>query len=51
MMKMTIHEEVVEAVILKKTPYKENDMILHIYSHEYGDNYGCNMVKRLVYFS
>ena len=35
MMKMTIHEEVVEAVILKKTPYKENDMILHIYSHEY----------------
>lgn len=36
MMKMTIHEEVVEAVILKKTPYKENDMILHIYSHEYG---------------
>ena len=30
MMKMTIHEEVVEAVILKKTPYKENDMILHM---------------------
>ena len=36
MMKMTIHEEVVEAVILKKTPYKENDMILHVYTREYG---------------
>ena len=28
MMKTTIHEETVEAIILKKTPYKENDMIL-----------------------
>lgn len=36
MMKTTIHEEVVEAIILKKTPYKENDMILHVYTYEYG---------------
>ena len=36
MMKTTIHEETVEAIILKKTPYKENDVILHVYSREYG---------------
>ncbi|MDE6952928.1 MAG: DNA repair protein RecO [Erysipelotrichales bacterium] len=35
-MKTTIKEEVVEGVILKRTPYKENDMILHIYTKEYG---------------
>ena len=28
-MKMTTNEEVVEGIILKKTVYKENDMILH----------------------
>ena len=27
-MKMTTNEEVVEGIILKKTVYKENDMIL-----------------------
>lgn len=36
MMKTTINEEVVQAIILKVTPYKENDAILHIYTHEYG---------------
>ena len=36
MMKTTIHEETVEAIILKKTHYKENDMILHVYTREYG---------------
>ena len=35
-MKMTTNEEVVEGIILKKTVYKENDMILHIYTKEYG---------------
>lgn len=35
-MKMTTKEEVIEAIILKKTVYKENDCILHIYSREYG---------------
>lgn len=35
-MKTTINEVVVEGVILKRTPYKENDMILHVYTKEYG---------------
>lgn len=36
MMKATTHEVVVEGIILKKTPYKDNDMILHVYTKEYG---------------
>ena len=32
----TTHEEITEAIVLKRTPYKENDMILHIYSKEFG---------------
>lgn len=35
-MKTTTNEVIVEGVILKQTPYKENDMILHIYTKEYG---------------
>lgn len=35
-MKTTTNEVTVEGVILKRTPYKENDMILHIYTKEYG---------------
>lgn len=35
-MKTTIHEVTVQAIILKRTPYKENDMILHVYTKEYG---------------
>ena len=35
-MKMTTNEEVIKGIILKKTVYKENDMILHIYTKEYG---------------
>ena len=35
-MKTTINEVVVEGLILKTTPYKENDMILHVYTREYG---------------
>lgn len=35
-MTMTTHEEVLQAVILKRTPYKENDMILHVYTKEFG---------------
>lgn len=35
-MKTTIKEEVVEGVILKKTPYKENDVILHVYTKNFG---------------
>lgn len=36
MMKTTINEDIVEGVILKRTAYKENDMILHIYTKNYG---------------
>lgn len=36
MMKTTINEDIVEGVILKRTPYKENDMILHVYTRDYG---------------
>lgn len=36
MMKTTINEVEVEAIILKKTDYKENDQILYIYTKEYG---------------
>ena len=36
MMKMTTNEEVVEAIIIKTTAYKENDLILHVYTKEYG---------------
>ena len=35
-MKTTINEVVVTGIILKTTPYKENDMILHIYTRDYG---------------
>lgn len=35
-MRATTCEEVVETIILKRTPYKDNDMILHVYTHEYG---------------
>ncbi|MCD7894477.1 MAG: DNA repair protein RecO [Erysipelotrichaceae bacterium] len=36
MMKTTINEVEVEAIILKKSDYKENDQILYIYTKEYG---------------
>lgn len=36
MMKTTTNEEVVAGIILKTTPYKDNDMILHVYTREYG---------------
>ncbi len=35
-MRMTINEEVVEGIILKRTFYKENDVILHIYTKDFG---------------
>lgn len=35
-MKTTINEVTTEGIILKQTPYKENDMILHVYTHDYG---------------
>lgn len=35
MTKMTIDEKI-EAIILHRTAYKENDMILHVYTKEYG---------------
>lgn len=35
-MKTTINEEVVEAIILKRTFYKENDVILHVYTKDFG---------------
>lgn len=35
-MKTTINEEVVEGVVLKKTPYKENDAIIHVYTKTFG---------------
>lgn len=35
-MKMTTNEINIEGVILKRTPYKENDMILHVYTKDYG---------------
>lgn len=35
-MKTTTNEEVVVGIILKTTPYKDNDMILHVYTREYG---------------
>jgi DNA repair protein RecO (recombination protein O) len=35
-MKTTTNEETIECVILKKTPYKENDVILHVYTREFG---------------
>lgn len=36
MMKTTINEVEVEAIILKKTDYKENDQILYVYTKDYG---------------
>lgn len=36
MMRTTINEVTTEGIILKQTPYKENDMILHVYTREYG---------------
>lgn len=36
MMKTTTNQERIEGVVLKNTPYKENDMIIHIYTQEYG---------------
>ena len=35
-MKMTTNEVNVEAVVLKQIPYKDNDMILHVYTKDYG---------------
>ena len=35
-MKMTIDGDIVEGVILKRTAYKENDMILHVYTKTFG---------------
>lgn len=35
-MKTTTNQEKIEAIILKSTPYKENDAIIHVYSLEYG---------------
>lgn len=35
-MKTTTNDIVVEGIILKHTPYKDNDMILHVYTREYG---------------
>lgn len=35
-MKMTTNQQRIEAIVLKNTPYKENDMIIHLYSLEYG---------------
>ena len=36
MMKTTINEVTTQGIILKQTPYKENDMILHVYTQDYG---------------
>ena len=35
-MKMTTNEVNVECVVLKQTSYKENDVILHVYTKDYG---------------
>lgn len=35
-MKMTTNQQKIEAIVLKSTPYRENDMIIHVYSLEYG---------------
>ena len=35
-MKMTTNEVNVEGVVLKQIPYKDNDMILHVYTKDYG---------------
>ena len=35
-MKTTINEVVEDAIILKRTPYKDNDYILHVYTKTYG---------------
>ena len=35
-MKMTTNEVSVEGIILKQTPYKESDVILHVYTKDYG---------------
>ena len=35
-MKMTTNEVNVEGVVLKQSDYKENDMILHVYTKDYG---------------
>ena len=35
-MKMTTNEVNVEGIVLKQTPYKENDVILHVYTKDYG---------------
>lgn len=35
-MKTTTNQEKIEAIILKSTPYRENDAIIHIFSLEYG---------------
>jgi DNA repair protein RecO len=33
---MTIHDVQTQGIIIKRTPYKDNDMILHVYTKEYG---------------
>lgn len=35
-MKTTTNEVSVEGVVLKQTPYKENDVIVHVYTKDYG---------------
>ena len=35
-MKMTTNEVDVEGIVLKQSAYKENDMILHVYTKDYG---------------
>lgn len=35
-MKTTTNQERIEAIVLKNTPYKENDMIIHVYSLQLG---------------
>ena len=35
-MKTTTNQERIECIVLKNTPYKENDMIIHVYSLQFG---------------
>lgn len=35
-MKTTTHEETSKGVVLKTTPYKENDLLVHVYTQEFG---------------
>ena len=47
-MKMTTNEVNVEGVVLKQSAYKENDMILHVYTKDYGKiSFVAKGVKKL----